>query len=173
LKEKKSNIVALGGMIAALSLVLMMLTLFIPFSEQALPAVAGVLLITAVLEAGPGWAFVIYIAVGLLSLFFALQNGASLYYILFFGHYTIIKSYVERLPNKLLQWVVKLLIFNICAAAVYYLVALVTGIPVDIYKYSLPVTLVLFNIVLILYDIALSRLVVLYYYRIRKLFKKP
>jgi hypothetical protein len=172
MKNKKANIVALGGMLTAMSLLLMLLTRVIPFSEQALPAIAGVLLISAVLEAGAGWAFVIYLAVALLSLFFAFQNGAALYYILFFGHYTIIKSYIERIKIKPLQWVVKILLFNVCAVASYYAMIAVTGIPDALTKYGLPITLGLINVVFILYDIALSRLVVMYVTRIRKNFKR-
>jgi hypothetical protein len=172
LREKRANIVALGGIIAAMSLVLMLLSRLIPFTEMALPALAGVLLISAVLEAGAGWAFVMYIAVGLLSLFFALSNGAALYYILFFGHYTIIKSFVERIPNKPLQWVVKLLIFNVCAVAVYFMMTVFVGLPEKLFNYGMPVLLVLINAVFILYDIALSRLIVTYFHRIRKIIRR-
>jgi hypothetical protein len=171
-RVKRSNIVALGGMIAAVSVVLMLLTVYIPLLEQALPALAGVLLIAAVIETGTGWAFVIYTAVGLLSLLFAFQNGAAFYYILFFGQYTIVKSFIERIPQKPLQWVVKIILFNVCAVAVYFVVLLVAGLPQNVFVYGYPVTIALINVMFIVYDIALSRLVVTYRTRIRKLFRR-
>ena len=170
---KRSGIVALGGMIAAVSVVLMLLTVYIPLLEQALPALAGVLLIAAVIETGAGWAFVIYIAVGLLSLLFAFNNGAAFYYILFFGLYTIVKSFIERIPIKPLQWVVKLLFFNMCAVAVYFVIFVwILHLPDSVFKYGYAATLAVINVVFIVYDIALSRLVVTYRTRIRKLFRK-
>ena len=165
--------VALGGMMAALSLILMLLTRVIPFSEMALPAVAGVLLIAAVLEVGAAWSFAIFAAVGLLSLFFAFQNGAAFYYVLFFGPYPIVKSYIERLKSRPVQWTVKILLFNICALLLYLASAKIFGVPDALIKYGWALSALVVNATFVIYDIALSRLVVLYVYRIRKRLKKP
>jgi hypothetical protein len=170
--KKRANIVALGGMISALSLLVMLLTRIIPFTEQAMPAIAGVLLLAAVMELGPGWSFVVYIAVSLLSMLFAAQNGAAFYYLLFFGHYTILKNYIEHIHNRIFQWVVKLALFNFCAVIVYFVTMWVSGVPESITKYGLPITMALINVVFILYDIALSRLVVTYAARLGKLFAR-
>ena len=49
---KTSRKVALGGMVTALSLVLMFLTGVFPFATFALPGIAGLLLIMVVIEMG-------------------------------------------------------------------------------------------------------------------------
>lgn len=54
---KNTYKIALGGMITALSVLLMFLTGLFPMATYALPAIAGVLLISAVIEIGSGYAF--------------------------------------------------------------------------------------------------------------------
>ena len=150
----------------------MLLSRFIPFTEMAMPAAAGVLLIAAVVEAGTGWAFAMYFAVGLLSLLFAVSNGAAFYYIFFFGHYTIVKGLIERIPNRPLQWVVKFAVFNLCAVAVYFVLSVFTGVPKSFFRYGFPALMAMINAVFIIYDIALSRLIVTYFSRLRKILRR-
>lgn len=156
-------------MLAAVSLTLMLLTRAVPFSEMALPAIAGVLLIFAVMEMGAGWALVIYVAVSLLSLLVAFSNGAALYYIFFFGLYPILKSCLERIPSRPAQWILKLLLFNACAAALYFLTVKLFGMPGAVTRYGLALVAAVVNLTFIVYDFALSRLIVLYVYKIRRM----
>ena len=167
---KRSDIVAFGGVLTGLSLLLILLTRVIPFTEMALPAVAGALLIAAVIELGAKWSVVIYAAVGLFSLIFTFDNGAAFYYIVFFGLYSIVKNYIEHIRSKLLQWVVKIVFFNLCAAALYFIIAAVSGLPAFVTRYGLMIALALSNAVFIVYDIALSRLIVTYITRLRSKF---
>ena len=75
---KKSGQIALGGMMAALSMVVMMLTGLIPMGEFALPAIAGMFLIPVVTEIGYGAAWLTYGAVALLSLIAAPSKECAL-----------------------------------------------------------------------------------------------
>lgn len=168
LQQKKTYPVALGGMTAALSLIVMAMSRVIPYSEQALPAIAGVFLLAMVMEAGPAWSLLVYLSVSLLSLFFAVQNGAAVYYIVFFGPYPILKNYIEHLHGKPLQWVLKVVYFNLSAVVVYYATVFLLSLGNGFLKYGLPIALVAVNIILVIYDIALTRLVVWYVCRIRK-----
>ena len=116
--------VALGGMVAALCIVLMMLTGLLPMAEFALPALAGVLLIMLVVEISPKWAFLVYLAVAILSLLLAPSKDSAVFFTAFLGWYPIAKSKLENIKKPVLEWVWKVLIFNISigaglAAAVY------------------------------------------------------
>lgn len=71
----------------------MFLTGLIPIGTYALPAIAGVLLIVAVIEIGAKWAWMIYAAVAVLSLLFAADKEAALLFVLFFGYYPVLKSF--------------------------------------------------------------------------------
>lgn len=153
-------------MVAAISVVFMLLTRFLPYLDITFTAIAGILLAVIVIEAGEKWAFLVYITVGLLSLLLS-TYGAAFYYILFFGPYPILKSFFERISSKILQWAIKIICFNICAAILYFVLAAVTGLPEAIAKYGLIISGIVVNICFIIYDIALSKLIYFYANSIR------
>lgn len=159
--------VALGGMVAALCIVLMMLTGLLPMAEFALPALAGVLLIMLVVEISPKWAFLVYLAVAILSLLLAPSKDSAVFFTAFLGWYPIAKSKLENIKKPVLEWVWKVLIFNISigaglAAAVYmfrlsdYVEILQDSV------WMLVLGWLFLNAVFVIYDIALTRLITAY-----------
>ena len=162
----KSGKIALGGLLTALGVVLMFLTGLIPIGTYALPAIAGVLLIVAVIEIGAKWAWMIYAEVALLSLLFAADKEAALLFVLFFGYYPVLKSFLERISNKVLSWISKFAVFNVAVVACFFLAVNFLQLPEDsftVFGIYLPwVFLILGNAVFLIYDIALSGLVATY-----------
>lgn len=162
----KSGKIALGGLLTALGVVLMFLTGLIPIGTYALPAIAGVLLIVAVIEIGANWAWMIYAAVAVLSLLFAADKEAALLFVLFFGYYPVLKSFLERISNKVLSWISKFAVFNVAVVACFFLAVNFLQLPEDsftVFGIYLPwVFLILGNAVFLIYDIALSGLVATY-----------
>ena len=162
----KSGKIALGGLLTALGVVLMFLTGLIPIGTYALPAIAGVLLIVAVIEIGAKWAWMIYAAVAVLSLLFAADKEAALLFVLFFGYYPVLKSFLERISNKVLSWISKFAVFNVAVVACFFLAVNFLQLPEDsftVFGIYLPwVFLILGNAVFLIYDIALSGLVSTY-----------
>ena len=162
----KSGKIALGGLLTALGVVLMFLTGLIPIGTYALPAIAGVLLIVAVIEIGAKWAWMIYAAVAVLSLLFAADKEAALLFVLFFGYYPVLKSFLERISNKVLSWISKFAVFNVAVVACFFLAVNFLQLPEDsftVFGIYLPwVFLIVGNAVFLIYDIALSGLVATY-----------
>lgn len=162
----KSGKIALGGLLTALGVVLMFLTGLIPIGTYALPAIAGVLLIVAVIEIGAKWAWMIYAAVAVLSLLFAADKEAALLFVLFFGYYPVLKSFLERISNKVLSWISKFAVFNVAVVACFFLAVNFLQLPEDsftVFGIYLPwVFLILGNAVFLIYDIVLSGLVATY-----------
>ena len=162
----KSGKIALGGLLTALGVVPMFLTGLIPIGTYALPAIAGVLLIVAVIEIGAKWAWMIYAAVAVLSLLFAADKEAALLFVLFFGYYPVLKSFLERISNKVLSWISKFAVFNVAVVACFFLAVNFLQLPEDsftVFGIYLPwVFLILGNAVFLIYDIALSGLVATY-----------
>ena len=162
----KSGKIALRGLQTALGVVLMFLTGLIPIATYALPAIAGVLLIVAVIEIGAKWAWMIYAAVAVLSLLFAADKEAALLFVLFYGYYPVLKSFLERISNKVLSWISKFAVFNVAVVACFFLAVNFLQLPEDsftVFGIYLPwVFLILGNAVFLIYDIALSGLVATY-----------
>lgn len=170
--NRKTYYIAVGGLASALSMVILFLTGIVPASEIALPAIAGILLIPVVIEAGPRWALLIFVSVSLLAFFFCPNKSAALFYIVFFGHYPIVKRYIEMLPTKLLRWVLKYAVFDVCVGAALAFTFWLGGLPKEFNSTAYIVfSIVIFNITFLIYDFALTRMIVFYFYKIRKKFK--
>ena len=178
---KQSSKIALGGIVAALSVVAMLLTI-IPSMTFVLPAAAGVLLMIMVIEVNKRWAFMVYVAVGLIALFVVPDRMAAVMYVLLFGYYPILKALLESRLPRAVEWVVKLIVFNAALAASYALLTFVFGIPfieTDFFTAKgiplwgiLAIVLVAGNAVFLIYDLALTRLVEAYLNRWQKNFRR-
>ncbi len=168
---KKTGQTAVGGILTALSVAAMFLTAVLPFFTYILPIAASILMIAAVREMGRFWAFGIYAAVCVLSLLVVADKEAALMYAAFFGYYPIIKENLERLP-KALGVTFKLLIFNAGVIAAYFLLLKLFGVPAEEFgefgKYTEYILLGLGNIVFLLFDFLLTKLMRLYTKRLQK-----
>lgn len=171
----KSRKVAFGGVIAALSLVLMLITGVIPVGTYALPAFAGILLTAIVIEFGIPWALGVYVGVSVLSFLLVSDKEAALYYTLILGIYPVLKSIFERIKVKWLSFMLKLVYFNVMAVAAFYISIYILNIPVEsfsLFGVNMPILfLVLGNFVFVAYDICVTRLVSAYLNVWRKRFK--
>ncbi|MCQ2459531.1 MAG: hypothetical protein MJ081_04055 [Ruminococcus sp.] len=170
--------VALGGIVSALCLVTMFLAGIMPALYLLLPMIAGVLLMIIAVEVNTGWAFLTYISVSLLSLFITFDKEAALVFIMLFGHYPIVRMYIQKIKPKLLSRIVKFIFFNICTIAYYYVTVYIFGLEQmleefeEFGKYGGYAMLGLANILFVMYDVNLDILYVLYKKRIKPKFKR-
>ena len=165
---KRTSKVALGGVVSSLSLLFMFLTGVIPFATYALPAISGALLIIIVVEYNYKWAYLVYISVSILSVFISPEKDAAAFFIAFFGHYPITKCLLEKIKNRFVEYMLKFLTFNACVISAFTIIVFIfrmNEILSDLGTigiYGLIIALVLINIVFIIYDIALSRVISAY-----------
>lgn len=172
-------------MITALSVVIL-----IPSAVQVfvytLPALAGMLTMLAVVEIDKKWAIGSYVATSLIGLLFVANKEAVVYYVAFFGYYPVVKALLESKMPRAVEYILKFLIFNASIIVSGVVLVKVFGMPYNdllgidgesafFTKYALPIMLGMGNVVFILYDVALTRLLTAYVLvwqkRFRKLFK--
>ena len=175
---KRTAKIAVSGVLGALALVCLLLTVF-PFATYALPALASVFFMPVVIECGRRWALGLYAAVALLALLVAPDIEARLLFVFFFGYYPIFKSWAEQ-QSRVTEWVVKLALFNIAVVASYALLSVV-GFSFEAFmipgvSLSLTAVLAVFllvgNVVFVLYDSALTRMIPLYFVRFQPIFRR-
>ncbi len=160
--------VALGGIVSAFCLATMFMTGVIPLLYLVLPMLSGLLLLIVVEEVDTRWACLTYAAVSLLSLFVTYDKEAALIFIMFFGHYPILHKYLNRVPTKLLSILVKLLVFNGCMVAYFYVNVYLFGLQdlleafEDFGKYGSIIILVVMNPFFLMYDYSLTGLCEIY-----------
>lgn len=160
--------VALGGIVSALCLLCMFLAGIMPIFYLILPMAAGVLLMIIAEEVSMSWAWLTYTAVCLLSMLITADKESALVFIMLFGHYPMVRMYLQKLKFRLLRFIIKAAVFNICTIAFFYVTVFIFGIDQmltdmnDIGKYGGILFLALANVIFVLYDFNLGALYVLY-----------
>lgn len=173
---KQSSKCAIGGILSALSLVLMISVAVIPFLTYALPAVAGTLIVLMVIETDKKWAFGVYAAVAILAMILVPDKEVAVMYLAFFGYYPILKAAVESKFSNVIGWIIKVGTFLVTMVASYVLMINLMGVTIDEIEefgiIAVPMLLGMGTAAFILYDIALTKLIILYLQKFRKLFKR-
>lgn len=153
-KRASATAIALGGVMAALAVVVMNLGGLIPVATYVCPAFCMVVLQMVVKTCGSriGWAW--YGAVAILSLLMAPDKEAAAVFAAL-GYYPILKPKLDRRKGK---WLWKLLLFNGVILVLYWLLLKVIGMEQLVSEFSemgvalTAVTLLLGNVTFILLD---------------------
>ena len=172
---KQTKQVALGGMLAALSVVILYLGSLLPGYAIPTAAVAGLLTAAAVISGkkhGLALGCAVYAVSGLLALLILPQKISAVWYLLIFGHYGVTKSLIERLGRAKIEWLLKAAVYTAAFFILKLLIpkafaALTALIPMGL----LPV-FVIGLAVFVIYDIGFSRLISLYIRRLGRNFGK-
>ena len=164
--RNQSKNMAMGGVFAALAVVIMNLGGLIPVATYTTPVLCMVLLKVVLLYCGRRIAWGWYGAVSLLTMLMSPDKEAAAVF-LCLGYYPILKPWIERRRGK---WIWKLLVFNVPMVALYSIlirvlgVAEVTGESGELGRLLLPVLLLMGNVTFL----ALDRLLTILESRIRR-----
>lgn len=166
--SKSASRVALGGVLAALSLLLLYAAALLPTGRIGMVAVAGLVPAAGVISGGLAAGFLCYGAAGLLGLLLLPDKGCALLYVIFFGLYPMIKSVIERLRKLPLELLLKLIFFNIVLAILLFgFSTLLLPLLPELLHSTLPIFLA-GNAAFLLYDYGFSKLAAYYAARIHR-----
>ncbi len=155
-----SGKLALGGVLAALAVALLLLTAS-PVATAALAAVAGLTAIPLVIEINKRAALLQYAAVAALALLLVPAWEGKAMYIGFFGYYATVKAALEgrRLPRAA-EWACKIAVFATALTAGGVLAVTVGGVPLPSFHPAAWAGIALAAVgVFVLYDIGLTQLI--------------
>ena len=163
---KNTSKLTLSAIMAALSVVLLLLGTVTVVLEFVMLAVSSFLVLFILMAADKRFAWLFYAAVSLLSLLLLPDKGTAFLYAAFCGIYPLFKFRLDKFA-PLLQWSLKYLWINAAAAGLLLLWRFVFLVPDG--DYALPILLfgfVLLNLTFYLYDKALRRFVRTYFDKI-------
>ena len=160
--------VAYPAVLGALSLVLVWIGSVAPTGNWGIVAVAGLLPAAAVISAGLQAGFLCWAAVSVLAFLIIPDKFCVLMYAVLFGLYPMVKSLIERLRRRPLEYVLKLAFFNAAFTVLYVVMkaAVLNSLP-----RAFSVVWVLYaagNVVFLLYDFGFSKLISVYIARVRR-----
>ena len=164
----RSGRTALGGVLAAGSLVFLWIASLTPSGRLGLTAVAGLFPMAAVLAAGRSAGYLCWAASGLLGFFLLPDKGVSLLYLAFLGLYPIVKSRIESIRRLSVEWLLKLVFFDLALTLFWFFFReLFLPDPPLWLADNLLLVYLLGNLVFVLYDVGLSRLIAMLRVRFR------
>ena len=94
---KKTKKLAFSGIMTALCVVILYLGSFFSTIDLSLAAIAGILMILAVIELGDKYAWSVFLGVSILALLLIPTKYTAFFYAAFLGWYPIAKRHFERL----------------------------------------------------------------------------
>ena len=169
---------ALSSVLSALGVVVLSLGSFIEVLDLSAAAIAGFVIVIAVIELGKYYPVLMYFVISLLSLLLLPNKYPALFFIFFGGFYPIFKAYAERF-HYITAWAVKFSMFNVFIAFLILIVKFLVErgfLPPfednNWYEFLGNFKIIVFivaNFIFLLYDIAMSRIINLYIIKIRKL----
>lgn len=176
MKNTQSGRMALCGVLAALTVAVLLAGNALGIGTYAAPMLASFLLIPALVEYGPRTALTQYVASAVLALLLVPDPELSLFYALVLGPYPVEKMLLDRIRPAVLRWAAKVAVFNGSAAVMYALLWLVflPGMT-DLMSGTAALTVafvLLCNLAFVMCDRAVAALTLVYRLRLRRYWKK-
>lgn len=167
----RTRTITLSALLTALTVVFLYLGNILPTVRLGFTAASSLFAVAAVIECGLGAAVFVFIGSSVLGALILPDKTPILLYALFFGYYPIIKSLAERLHSFILNWALKVGVFNAALTAAWFLfrsiffnAALLETSGIVIYAGG--------NLAFVLFDIGMTRLIGLYIVRISRQIRK-
>ena len=169
-RSEKTKKIALCGMLSALGVVVLYLGSLIEVLDISMAVIASLLAVMAVIEYGGLAPWAIYAVTSILSVVLLPSKLPAVMYIMFFGFYPIIKEKIEKLRRRVIGWAIKEIVFNVCLISLMLIAKWFMLDPEGLFVFEV-IFFCLANVTFVLYDIALTRLISLYIFKIRKKFR--
>lgn len=163
----KSKDMSLGAMITVLSIILLYMTTVILTTRIFLVSLSSFLIAILIIEVGVRTALLSFVATSLLSIVLVPNKILLIPYISFLGYYGIIKSYIESLDNIFLEWIIKLIVFNIASILNYLFLTNVIGINLKV-PFSIGFLIIVLQVLFVIYDYVFSMFISYYNTKLRK-----
>ena len=170
---QRTHDLALASMMCALAVVFLWLSGILPLATYGWPILASFTLVPVRENCPRLWAWCCFAASAVLGLLLCADKEAALVY-LFLGYYPLLKAKFDAIRAKLPRFLAKLALCGVSMGAMYALILFIFQLDAAVQEFRatapwlLWVTVGLGFILFFVYDLALSRLTVIYRRRTRK-----
>ena len=171
---RQTKKITLSAIMVAMGVVFLAIGTLTQIMDLAISAFASLIMIFVCLEIGKPYNFLVWLATTLLTFVFFPHSLTFVTYLLVFGFYPILKSYIERLPHAF--WILlKLVYINAVMVILIFVSEFITGAKFfseGIELWLKVVIYVLCNIAFFVYDMFLVVMIRYYLFRLRPRFAK-
>ena len=160
----KSRDIAIGGILVALTIIVLYATSILPISTLAILTIASAIIPICIIRSNVQTSIFVYISSSLIA-FFLVPINISLLYFIFFGVYGIVKYFIERIRKEKLEIMQNILGVNIIAGLEELISKFFNN---SARIYSLIILWIIAQPVFIIYDYAMTMIITFYMERIHK-----
>lgn len=160
-----------AAILVALGVILLALGALVEVLDLSMAAIASLCVVFAAIELKGKYPYMVYFGISLLSVLLLPIKTPALLFALFAGYYPIVKRLLESRFSRPVSWVLKILTFE-AALGLILLVCVKLFLLIEVVWQ--PWHLVMFplgGVVFLLYDVALTRLITAYLYRLHQRFR--
>ena len=166
---KLTKKITISAMAVAISAAMLSLGALVEVLDMAVASLMSLLVVFVFIEIGSPFVWFVWLGTSLITCL--IPNGllVGLEYFAVFGIYPILKSYFERAPRAL-RWSIKIAYINLFILAALILSEFVSFISFfDIERWYFKLALAVgLNLVFVIYDVYLTRMIKFYYAVVRK-----
>lgn len=180
-KKNFTKKITLSAIMSALGVIFLMLGSLIEVLDLSSAVLAGFVIVICVIEIGGKYPVLMYAVISLVSILILPNKYPAVFFIFFGGFYPIFKAYLERF-HYIISWAVKFSMFNIFFAFMIFAIRFLSEknfLPpfeditfLNSFNENLKfLGFIIANIVFLLYDIAMTRIITFYIIKIRKILR--
>ena len=171
-KDSRASIKRLTvcAMLSALGVIFLGIGALVEVLDMSMAVLASVCVIIAIIEYGKGAPWMVYATISVLSLLLLPSKFPVALFACFTGFYPILKEKLER-KNAIVRWILKEIIFNVSLAVIFLLDFFLFFKGTVQVPWMIAVAIILAELVFILYDKAISKIIRIYVMEIRHRFK--
>lgn len=173
----KTKKIALSAVLSAVGVIFLLLGSFVQTLNLSSAALAGLIIVIAVIEIRGKYPVLIYFSVSLISILILPNKLPAVFFIIFGGIYPIFKAQFERF-HPVVSWVLKFSMFNVVLWFLIFFIRLLLSrelITLRENMYFLEnfeiVVFLLANSAFLLYDIVMTKIINIYLIKVRTLLK--
>ncbi|WP_143315373.1 hypothetical protein [Clostridium sp. HBUAS56017] len=162
----KTKDITLGGIMVALSIIVLYLTNIITINTFAILTVASCFIPITIIRSNIKTASFVYIASTIIS-FFILPTNRAIMYGIFFGVYGIVKYFIEKINKLPLEILLKLIFFNIVLViSLFFMSSLLGDLEIKLPMWAL---FLAGQVVFLIYDYAITVIISFYLEKFKRL----
>lgn len=155
MKNSSASNVTKGGLLVALTLVILYAANFITFNTLFLLGLTSALIPLAIIISDVPTSIMVYGASAILSYVLIPDKTLWLLYTVVFGPYGVVKLFIERRRNTVLEIILKLVYFNLVIAATFFLYKSFFMPNVEL-EYSIALVILVGNVAFFIFDYVLT-----------------
>lgn len=154
-----------AALLSAVAVIFLYIASVFPTGQLGFTALASFSGIIAVIECGLPGGIAVYICGSVLGFLISTVKIPVYLYMLFLGYYPILKSIAERQKSRIVEWIIKIVLFAAAAFVALNVLSLL-AVPAALSSFGTIPIIILLIAVYVIFDIGISKLIFFYTSRV-------